>query len=154
MQITKDFTIEEMTSSPTARGLSISNRPSSEAVARLKALCREILQPLRDAMGEPIIITSGYRSPELNRAVGGSPTSQHTRGEAVDIKIKSGDNARAFYYILDHLPFDQLIWEWGDDRQPRWVHVSFTMRGGRRQALRKRAGWSHYERFEDRRKRR
>lgn len=111
------------------------NTPPAEALAKLRAVVDNVLDPLREAIGMPITITSGYRSPEVNRAIGGSKTSQHMLGEAVDFVCK--DMASAFAYILKHLPYDQLIWEFGTDAQPDWIHVSYRADGrNRRQALR------------------
>lgn len=111
------------------------NTPPAEALAKLRAVVDKVLDPLREALGKPVLITSGYRSPEVNRAVGGSKTSQHLLGEAVDFVCD--DMALAFDYILKHLPYDQLIWEFGTDAQPAWIHVSYRAEGrNRRQALR------------------
>lgn len=127
----KHFTIHELSQT----GTGLPNNPSPQVIARLRALGDNVLDPLREAMGFPIRVNSGYRSPQVNRAVGGSPSSQHIRGEAADITCR--DNARAFRYIKEHLDFDQLIWERGDDKAPRWIHVSYrTDRPNRKQVLR------------------
>lgn len=111
------------------------NTPPVGAIAKLRAVVDNVLDPLREAIGTPITITSGYRSPEVNRAIGGSKTSQHMLGEAVDFVCK--DMASAFAYILEHLPYDQLIWEFGTDDQPAWIHLSYKADSkNRRQALR------------------
>lgn len=130
----KYFTLDELTASDKAKRLNIDNTPTPEAKARLVALVAHILDPLREAMGVPIRVTSGYRSPQLNKAVGGVKASQHQRGEAVDFVCL--DMAKAFEYIKKALPFDQLIWEYGDDRAPAWIHVSYRMGANRRQVLR------------------
>lgn len=124
MQLTKNFTLEELTRSSKAKALRIDNSPNPEQLANLKALAENILQPLRDALGFPINITSGLRVPALNAAVGGSKTSQHTKGEAVDIKV-SGRNKVIFDWIVNNLDYDQIIWEFGTDAEPNWVHVSY-----------------------------
>ena len=124
MQLTKNFTLEELTRSSKAKALKIDNSPNPEQLANLKALAENILQPLREALGFPINITSGLRVPALNAAVKGSKTSQHTKGEAVDIKV-SGKNKVIFDWIVNNLDYDQVIWEFGTDSEPSWVHVSY-----------------------------
>lgn len=124
------FSYAELVRSPTAQKLGILNHPSAQQSDNLVALVEAILDPAREALGFPIRITSGYRSPRLNRAVGGSPTSQHLTGQAVD--ITSEDNRKLFEYIKKHLPFDQLI----DEKSLTWIHVSYKREGGnRRQVL-------------------
>ncbi len=122
----KHFTLKELTRSSTAERLGIRNKPAVCEVAALERLVRYVLDPLRERYGRPVVVTSGYRSPALNRAVGGAATSQHLRGEAADITAGSRtENRRLYEIIRDHLPFDQLIWEQGDDTGPQWVHVSY-----------------------------
>ena len=106
------------------------NTPEASAVDNLIALVDRVLDPLRERYGKPIRVTSGYRSKLVNERVGGAPTSQHTKGEAVDFVCE--DMKTAFEIIRKHLPFDQLIWERGDDRQPQWIHVSFKKAGKNR----------------------
>jgi len=134
--LSKNFGLDEFVKSNKARQLGIDNTPGPMEIANLGALVINVLQPLRDAMGFPVIITSGYRSPALNEAVGGStnPISQHTKGEAAD--IVGQDKAKMFYYIKNNLPFDQLIWESGNNDQPDWIHVSYKAIGNRKQVLR------------------
>lgn len=127
MKITKNFTLEELLRSATASRLSIPNTPSVSVTHNLILLCNHILQPLRNAYGKPIIVTSGYRSPELNKAIGGAKNSQHMRGQAADIKGSGGaipqENRRLFDLIQKlNLPFDQLI----DEKNFSWIHVSFS----------------------------
>ena len=129
------FTIEELSKSATARRLGIDNTPTPIAKANLEKLVDKVLDPLRAAYGRPIIVTSGYRSRELNSAVGGAATSQHRTGEAADIEAATQDraaNKRLYDLIIAlNLPYDQLINEFDYD----WVHVSFGARN-RRQRLR------------------
>jgi hypothetical protein len=131
----KYFTLNELTRSATAKRLGIDNSPSKEVANSLKALVEKVLDPLREAYGKPIIVTSGYRCPALNKAVGGAASSQHVKGEAVDIRTVSdlpNDNKVLYDLIVKlGLPFDQLINEFGYD----WIHVSFGARH-RRQKLR------------------
>ena len=125
MQLTKNFTLEELTRSSKAKALRIDNSPNQEQLANLKALAENILQPLRDSLGFPINITSGLRVPALNEAVRGSKTSQHTKGEAVDIKV-SGKNKVIFDWIVNNLDYDQIISEFPNESgEPSWVHVSY-----------------------------
>ncbi len=131
----KYFTITELTKSATAKRNGIDNKPSATVERKLVALIEKVLDPLREAYGAPIIVTSGYRCEKLNRLVGGAASSQHVKGEAVDIRTvsdKPEDNKKLYDLILKlKLPFDQLINEYGYD----WVHVSFGSRH-RRQKLR------------------
>lgn len=131
--MTDKFTIETLCVSDTAESLGIKNIPSAEHKENLFFLTDNIIKPI--SAYYDIIITSGYRCPVVNKAVGGSLTSQHVKGEAVDIKCE--DNAGLFEYIKDNLQFDQLIWEFGDDFAPQWVHVSLKKKGkNRKQILR------------------
>lgn len=122
----KYFTIEELSRSATATAQGINNTPTREVVANLTELVDKVLDPLREAWGGPITVTSGYRSPALNKAVKGATNSQHIRGEAADITVGSrAANARLHALIQSlGLPYDQLIWEKGTDAGPDWVHVS------------------------------
>ena len=133
IKLTRNFTLDEMCKSATARKLRIKNVPSPVVVGRLRALCENVLQPLRDYMGEPIIINSGYRSPELNQKIGGVRSSQHVIGEAADINCKGSLEyaSRIIEYIMLNLQFDQLILE--SKKSAIWVHVSYTTTGKNRQ---------------------
>ena len=128
----KHFTIAELCRSTTADRLGINNRCHTEHVTNLTLLVNNVLDPLREWYGHPITINSGFRCPELNKAVRGSATSQHMTGEAAD--IDTGDrqqNKLLFEHIRQHLPFDQLI----DESNFSWVHVSFKAKGYRAQVL-------------------
>ena len=131
----KYFTIQELTISNTAQRKCIDNTPDQKAAAALTALVANVLDPLREAWGRPIVVNSGYRCPKLNRAVGGVARSQHTKGEAADIRTLSNrrwENEQLFKLIVKlKLPFDQLIDEYNYD----WVHVSFVEGKNRRQVL-------------------
>ena len=130
----KYFTIKEMTKSATAKRKGINNDPSIQVCQSLTALIEKVLDPLREAYGKPIIVTSGYRCEKLNKAVGGAASSQHVKGEAADIRSVQDtpeENKKLFDLIVKlGLPFDQLINEYNYD----WVHVSFGARH-RRQKL-------------------
>ena len=123
-QITEHFTVEEFERSSTADRLGIDNRVPAALLPNLKTLCEVVLEPLRAFAGKPIVISSGYRCPALNRAVGGVPQSQHLRGEAADLHLPSTAEGRAWFrWLMDNTTFDQLIWE----RNPQgtyWIHVS------------------------------
>ena len=130
----KYFTIRELIKSTTAIKRNIDNSPSKEIERSLTALVEKVLDPLREAYGKPIIVTSGYRCPKLNAIVGSTPSSQHVKGEAADIKSVQDtpeENKKLFDLIVKlKLPFDQLINEHNYDR----VHVSYGARH-RRQKL-------------------
>jgi zinc D-Ala-D-Ala carboxypeptidase len=127
-QLSKNFTLHELvrTNAP------IPNVPSTAEIDNLKELVVNVLQPAREIYGKPITITSGFRSKEVNAHVGGATNSQHVKGEAVDITC--ADNSELFD-IIRQLDFDQLIWEFGNDIQPKWLHVSYKKSGNRREIL-------------------
>lgn len=126
------FKLIEFTASATARELDIDNTPSKDAIENIEALVSKVLDPLRDAFGKPIYVKSGYRSVDLNMAVGGVKNSQHMKGEAADITVGSKEgNKWLFNYILDNLPFDQLI----DEYNYSWVHVSVKADGCNRRDI-------------------
>lgn len=135
----KYFSYKEFQRSATADRLKIDNSIPAVAQANIAALVDNVLDPLREAWGKPLTVTSGYRCSALNKAVGGSRTSQHITGQAADISTGNiVDNARLFHLIIDSkLPFDQLIFEKGDiNVGPAWVHVSYRADGrNRRQIL-------------------
>jgi zinc D-Ala-D-Ala carboxypeptidase len=151
MQLSKNFSLSEMTKSVTAKRLGIDNTPNEQQTEYLRELCANVLQPLRDKLG-PILITSGLRVPELNKAVGGSGTSQHCalNGAAADIDMDA-KNTEVFNYIKDNLVFDQLIWEFGSKECPDWVHVSYHYGHNRGQILKaiKQNGKTKYLKYED-----
>ena len=129
--ISKNFTLEELTASATATAKGIRNNPGQTDIINLCALVHKVLQPLREAMGHPIKIGSGFRSLALNQAVGGVSNSQHMRGEAADLCI-DGDIQKGkqwFNWIKTHCEFDQLIWEKNPKTGNYWVHVSFRCDG-------------------------
>lgn len=132
----KYFTIDELCRSETAKKKGIDNSPSEVIKENIEALVLNVLDPLREAFGKPIIVNSGYRSNMLNDAVGGAKNSQHTRGEAADITAQDvRDNLKLFEIIRETLPFDQLIWEKGTRTYPAWVHVSFKKNGINRKQI-------------------
>ena len=135
-RISKNFTLDEMLASATAKAKGIINAPGVDEVCNMCALVHHVLQPLRDAMGEPIKIGSGYRCTRLNQAVGGVSNSQHIKGQAADLCI-DGDMKRGrrwFNWIRDNCDFDQLIWE-HNAKGSYWVHVSFRADGKNRKQV-------------------
>lgn len=138
-QITKNFTLKELTYSATAVKRKIDNTPSEIEYKNMVNLCEHILQPLRDKLGKPISINSCYRCPKLNAVVGGAKNSQHMTGKAADIEIKGMSNYDLATYIKNNFEFDQLILEYCDnlknDINSGWVHVSYDSNGNRNQCL-------------------
>ncbi len=127
MNLSKHFTLKEMTKSMTATRKGIDNTPNPTQIEAMKLLAEKVFQPLREWVGGPIKVNSFFRSPELNKAIGGSSKSQHCEGRAIDIDDVYGykTNAEMFNFIKNNLDFDQLIWEFGTDDNPDWVHVSY-----------------------------
>jgi zinc D-Ala-D-Ala carboxypeptidase len=125
MHLSKHFTLDELIRSDAAIRRGIPNIPTEEVVQNLVTLCNTILEPLRMRLGKPIIITSGYRSPEVNALIGGSRTSQHMTGQAADFHIDGMTPLQVVRWIVDssRLPYDQVIEEFGT-----WVHVSWATR--------------------------
>ena len=127
VQLTKHFSLEELCASATAKARGIQNKPNAQQIISLVYLAAYVLEPLREAMHEPIPISSGFRCEQLNRAVGGVANSQHMKGQAADLCI-GGDMKKGrkwFDYIKTHLNFDQLIWEHSSNGT-YWVHVSYV----------------------------
>ena len=138
MKLTENLSLAEVTKSATAIRMSITNTPSATHLIALKEVSKNIFQPCREHFGKPLAVTSGYRSEALNEAINGSKTSQHSKGEALDLDadVFGGfSNAELFNYIKDHLDFDQLIWEFGNNNNPAWVHCSYKTRGNRNEVL-------------------
>ena len=134
MKLSENFSLQEMTFSPSAIRKGIANKPTDEHIENLRILCEKVLQPIRDKMACTINVSSGYRAPALNALIGGSRTSQHCFGQAADLQVE-GRNHEMFNFIKDNLEFDQVIWEFGTDAEPAWVHVSFYSKHNRKQVL-------------------
>lgn len=137
MQLSEHFELAEFTRSSTSKRAGISNMPTDAHLENIKLLCEKILEPIRVHFARSIILSSGYRSSALNRAIGGASSSQHCSGEAADIDMDGTNvtNAQIFNYIKDNLEFDQLIWEFGTDSNPDWVHVSYESNGRQRKQI-------------------
>ena len=138
MKLSRNLRLAEMIRSESAKRLGISNQPTEEHIENMKRFAMMVFEPIRARFDTPIYISSGYRSEKLNKAIKGSPTSQHCSGEAADIDMDGSSvitNADVFHYIKDNLEFDQLIWEFGDKNNPDWVHVSYKDEGNRKEVL-------------------
>lgn len=134
-RLTEHFSLKEMIQSGTAIRLNIDNSPSAEAIDNLQLLCTNVLEPLRRRFGV-IRVTSGYRSLELNKAVGGSRTSQHMKGQAADIHVSSFEMGRKMMdFLCDNVTFDQALLEHSAKSGSRWLHVSYNVTGNRRYAV-------------------
>ena len=137
MKLSANFTLSELTKSQTAVRKNIKNEPSTAHVENLIHLAETVLQPVRDHFGKPVVISSGYRSPELCEAIGSSSKSQHARGEAADFEIMGVDNMQLAMWINKNTDFDQLILEFYEPGDPNsgWVHCSAVKEGSRAQVL-------------------
>ena len=139
MKLSEHLDLSEVIRSESAKRKGISNMPIEQHIANFKLLAEKVFEPLRNYFRCPIHISSGYRSVELNRAVKGSATSQHCTGEAIDIDMDGTPNGvtnkMVFNYIKDNLEFDQLIWEFGTNENPDWVHVSYESTGRQRKQI-------------------
>jgi hypothetical protein len=137
MRLSENLSLAEVIRSDSAKRNGISNEPTPEHIENFKKLAENIFQPIRKHFGKPIHISSGYRSAALNKAIGGAASSQHCTGEAIDIDMDGTaiTNAEIFNYIKNNLSFDQLIWEFGTDKNPDWVHVSYESTGKQRKQV-------------------
>lgn len=134
MNLTNNFTLNELIYSTTAEKNKINNTPSQPVIKNLKALCENVLQPLRNNLGCPIVITSGFRCAVLNKRVGGASNSQHLYGQAADLVVPQKNLKDVFNYIKAHLPYDQLLYEYS--KRDKWIHVSYRTDGhNRKQAI-------------------
>ena len=126
--ISEHISYREGVYSTTATRLGIDNTPNDEQLENMELVAEEVFEPLRAYVGGPIKINSFFRSPKLNTAIGGSSKSQHCKGQAIDIDDTFGraTNAEMYHWIKENLEFDQMIWEFGDDDNPNWVHVSYV----------------------------
>ena len=139
MKLSEHLDLAEVTRSDSAKRNGISNEPTPEHLENFKKLAINVFEPIRKHFGVPIHISSGYRSKALNTKIGGSLTSQHCSGEAIDIDMDGSANGvtnkMVFDFIKANLNFDQLIWEFGTKDSPDWVHVSFESTGKQRKQV-------------------
>jgi hypothetical protein len=136
--ISKNITYKEATHSTTAKRLGIDNTPNAEQFSNMVYVAENVFQPIREHFGVPIYVSSFFRSEALNSAIRGSSSSTHMKGEAMDLDADvfgKVTNAQIFHYIKDNLEFDQLIWEFGTEDEPAWVHVSLSKGNNRNQIL-------------------
>ena len=128
MKISNHISYKEAVHSNTAIRRGIDNIPNEEQLANMKLLAEKVFEPVREWVGKPIKVNSFFRSPKLNTAIGGSSKSQHCLGQAIDIDDTFGykTNAEMYHWIKDNLEFDQMIWEFGDEDNPNWVHISYV----------------------------
>ena len=135
MKLSKHFSLKEMTKSGTAARLGLDNTPNEEQIENLKALCENILEPLRDYYeSRPIMVSSGFRSEKLSEAIGSSSRSQLCKGEAVDFEIPGFDNKQVAAHIKNNFDFDQLISEYYEEgvADSGWIHVAYKRDGSNR----------------------
>jgi zinc D-Ala-D-Ala carboxypeptidase len=137
MNLSKNFTLAEMTKSETALRHDMDNTPGEKEIGNLKLLCERVLQPVRDHFGKGVKVNSGFRHPEVNAKVGGSKTSDHCLGQAADIEIPGVANAELAEWIRDNLEFRQLILEFYTPGVPDsgWVHVSYVLEDNKKQVM-------------------
>ena len=137
MQLSKHFKLEEMTKSMTATRRGIDNTPGAGEIKSLGDLCYEVLEPLRAHFDRPVTITSGYRSEALCEAIGSKKTSQHAKGQAVDLEIFGIPNIKTAYWLQNNVDFDQLIMEFYDPEDPAggWIHISYHESGANRKQV-------------------
>ena len=136
--VSKNISYKEATHSSTAKRLGIDNTPTSDQFSNMIYVAENVFQPIREHFGVPIYLSSFFRSEALNKAIRGASNSSHTKGEAMDLDADVYgiiNNADIFNFVKDNLEFDQLIWEFGDDRCPAWVHISLNKRNNRNQIL-------------------
>ena len=126
--ISEHISYKEGVYSTTAMRRDIDNDPNDDQLHFMELIAEKVFEPLREWVGGPIKINSFFRSPELNKAIGGSTTSQHCKGQAMDIDDTFGKatNAEMYHWIKENLDFDQMIWEFGDEDNPNWVHISYV----------------------------
>ena len=138
MKLSSNFSLKELTASQTAERKGINNNPNEDQINKLKMLCENVLQKVRDHYSKVVTVSSGYRSPELCVAIGSSQNSQHAKGEAADFEIFGLSNAELCKWIADNLEFDQMILEYHKLEEPNsgWIHCSYKSEDNRKQILR------------------
>jgi hypothetical protein len=146
MNLSKHVTVNEFCFSPTAIRAGIKNVMALQQLENATLLCEKVFEPLRAHVGKPIKINSGFRSPSLNRAIGSSSSSQHCKGQAMDLELHDKE---LFDWIIDNLEYDQLIFEFGTEQQAAWFHISYSHKNNRKEVLRatKKAGKTVYSKY-------
>lgn len=151
MRISEHLDLAELIRSESSKRKGIDNTPSADVIDNLKKIAENVFEPIRNNFRVPIIISSGFRCIKLNESIGGADSSQHVKGEAIDIDMDGTpngvSNAMIFHYIKDKLDFDQLIWEFGNNENPDWCHVSYSHTGKQRKEILKgykENGKTHY----------
>jgi zinc D-Ala-D-Ala carboxypeptidase len=136
-RISEHVSYKEGVYSRTAERLGLENKPNADQQKNMHDIARNLFEPLREWVGGPIKINSFFRGEPVNTAIGGSKNSQHMKGQAMDLDdtFKHKTNAEMYHYIKDNLDFDQLIWEFGDDENPNWIHVSYVTHRPNRKKL-------------------
>ena len=126
--ISEHVSYKEGVYSITATRLGLDNDPNDEQLKNMELVAEKVFEPLREWVGGPVKVNSFFRGPKLNKAIGGAKKSQHMKGQAMDIDDNYGNatNAEMYHWIKENLNFDQLIWEFGDDDNPNWLHVSYV----------------------------
>jgi len=137
MQLSKHFTLEEMTRSMVASRKGIDNIPGAGEIKNLENLCYEVLEPVRAHFDKPVTVSSGYRSEALCEAIGSKKTSQHAKGMAVDFEINGVPNIQVAYWLTNNVDFDQCILEYykPDDGSAGWIHASYNEKGANRKQV-------------------
>ena len=148
--ISEHISYKEATYSSTALRRGLDNTPNDEQLKCMEEVAENVFEPLRKWVGGPIKINSFFRGKPVNTAIGGSKSSQHMKGQAMDIDdtFKHKTNAEMYYYVKENLDFDQMIWEFGDDENPNWVHISYVSHRQNRKRLTvafKKNGRTRYE---------
>ncbi|QDP52779.1 MAG: putative peptidase M15 [Prokaryotic dsDNA virus sp.] len=136
-RISEHVSYREGVRSRTADRLGLENVPNTEQLKCMKEIAENVFEPLRAYVGGPIKINSFFRGEPVNTAIGGSKRSQHMKGQAMDLDDTFGrcSNAEMYHFIKEHLDFDQLIWEFGDEENPNWIHVSYVTHRENRKKL-------------------
>lgn len=135
IQLSPHFKLSEFENSSTARARGINNKVPEHLIPSLRTLCTEVLEPLREHVKEPVIISSGYRCPKLNKLVGGVSNSQHMTGEAADIHLSDQKKLREWFtWLMDNTHFDELIWE-TSDRKRYWIHIALRPSDNRQRVV-------------------
>lgn len=153
MKLTKNFHLSEFTRSGAALRHGIDNTPNPDQLENIIRVARNVAQPVRDHFGQPVIISSGLRVPELNRIIGGASNSDHMRGEAIDFEVAGVHSRFVWLFIKENMEFNQLIGEYLEYEDPAagWIHCSLKASGNKQQAasITRKYGWENELKFDD-----